>query len=49
MLQVPSTIKEEKLYNPFMRVHQLPILEYTGQQNPIEAMKVLRMEKDNFK
>jgi hydroxyacylglutathione hydrolase len=45
---VPSTIGEEKLINPFMRVCQKVILEYTRECNPTDAMARLRTEKDCF-
>lgn len=46
---VPSTIKDEKLTNPFMRVHEASVMEHTKQQNPVQTMSFLRCEKDNFK
>ncbi|KAK2704004.1 hydroxyacylglutathione hydrolase, mitochondrial-like isoform X2 [Artemia franciscana] len=45
---VPSTIGEEKKYNPFMRVKESSILQYTKTSDPVEAMKILRSEKDSF-
>ncbi|KRF99004.1 uncharacterized protein Dwil_GK10504, isoform B [Drosophila willistoni] len=47
---VPSTIGEEKSWNPFMRVHESTVQKHTGNTtNPIETMGKLRKEKDNFK
>ncbi|KAH9640711.1 hypothetical protein HF086_007282 [Spodoptera exigua] len=45
---VPSTIGEEKKYNPFMRVSELPVLKHAGAQNAIQAMRNIRLEKDSF-
>ncbi|KAL6423161.1 hypothetical protein ACFW04_010086 [Cataglyphis niger] len=46
---VPSTIKDEKLTNPFMRVHEPTVMKHAQQNNPIQTMSYLRREKDNFK
>ncbi|XP_013143097.1 PREDICTED: hydroxyacylglutathione hydrolase, mitochondrial [Papilio polytes] len=46
---VPSTIAEEKLYNPFMRVMVPSVMEHANQRNPIETMRAIRLEKDGFK
>ena len=65
---VPSTIAEELLINPFVRVGTINISEsfkckkcslfkvtepsvqaHAGQTDPIETMRALRAEKDNFK
>merc|ERR1719429_186399 len=46
---VPSTIAEELLINPFMRVDQSPVQSHAGQTDPVETMRALRAEKDNFK
>jgi len=46
---VPSTIAEEKLLNPFMRVREAPVQSHAGQSDPIETMRALRAEKDHFK
>ncbi|XP_034174426.1 transmembrane protein 104 homolog isoform X2 [Osmia lignaria lignaria] len=46
---VPSTIQEEKLTNPFMRVHEKSVMDHTEQKDPIQTMAFLRREKDNFK
>ncbi|XP_076169568.1 hydroxyacylglutathione hydrolase, mitochondrial-like isoform X2 [Ptiloglossa arizonensis] len=46
---VPSTIQDEKLTNPFMRVHEQSVMDHTKQKDPIQTMAFLRQEKDNFK
>ena len=46
---VPSTLEEEFSYNPFMRVTEEEIHEFTGTADPIEAMGALRNAKDAFK
>lgn len=46
---VPSTIREEKLYNPFMRVHEPTIMARAGSDSAVETMKFIRLEKDKFK
>ncbi|XP_026750938.1 hydroxyacylglutathione hydrolase, mitochondrial [Galleria mellonella] len=46
---VPSTIAEEKLYNPFMRVTTSPVMQHAKKSDAIETMKAIRSEKDNFK
>ncbi|CAH2036903.1 unnamed protein product, partial [Iphiclides podalirius] len=46
---VPSTIAEEKSYNPFMRVMQPSVMKHANKNDPIETMKAIRLEKDNFK
>ncbi|EDV97263.1 hydroxyacylglutathione hydrolase, mitochondrial isoform X2 [Drosophila grimshawi] len=47
---VPSTIGEEKSWNPFMRVHEATVQRHAGgEKNPILTMGALRKEKDNFK
>ncbi|XP_076664199.1 transmembrane protein 104 isoform X2 [Andrena cerasifolii] len=46
---VPSTIGEEKLTNPFMRVHEQTVMDYAKQTDPIQTMAFLRRNKDTFK
>ncbi|XP_031641216.1 hydroxyacylglutathione hydrolase, mitochondrial isoform X2 [Contarinia nasturtii] len=46
---VPSTIGEEKLINPFMRVNQVSVQQHTGKTDEISTMAAIRKEKDNFK
>jgi len=47
---VPSTIGEEKLINPFMRVEEAKVQEHAGTMNDsVRTMEKIRKEKDNFK
>jgi len=46
---VPSTIAEEKLINPFVRVHESSVQHHAKQSKPIDTMRALRREKDDFK
>ncbi|NWZ80865.1 HAGHL protein, partial [Poecile atricapillus] len=46
---VPSTLREEFLYNPFLRVTEEPVQRFTGRTDPVEVLRVLRSERDNFK
>jgi len=46
---VPSTIAEELLINPFMRVTEASVQAHAGEMDPVETMRVVRAEKDNFK
>ena len=46
---VPSTIGEEKLINPFMRVNEKSVQSHAGQSDGIATMGTIRREKDNFK
>jgi len=46
---VPSLISEEKLINPFMRVHEKSVQDHAKKTDPIETMRAIRKEKDNFK
>ncbi|XP_061713115.1 hydroxyacylglutathione hydrolase, mitochondrial [Cydia pomonella] len=46
---VPSTIAEEKLYNPFMRVMESTVMQHAKTTDVIETMKAIRLEKDHFK
>ncbi|XP_008551511.1 hydroxyacylglutathione hydrolase, mitochondrial [Microplitis demolitor] len=45
---VPSTIGDEKKFNPFMRVHESSVKDFTGTNDHISTMAKLRQEKDNF-
>ena len=45
----PSTIGEEKSYNPFMRVEEAPVQEHIKTSDGIAAMVALRTETDGFK
>lgn len=46
---IPSTIGEEKLYNPFMRTSQPVVQRHVQKTNPIDVMEAIRKDKDNFK
>ncbi|XP_057254128.1 hydroxyacylglutathione hydrolase-like protein isoform X1 [Pezoporus wallicus] len=46
---VPSTLQEEFLYNPFLRVTEEAVQKFTGKTDPVEVLRTLRTEKDNFK
>lgn len=46
---VPSTIYEEKLYNPFMRVTESSVMQHAKKNDAIETMRAIRLEKDHFK
>lgn len=49
MPTVPSTISEEKLYNPFMRVTEPSIMKHAKKNDAIETMRAIRLEKDSFR
>ncbi|BFZ01376.1 hypothetical protein BsWGS_04415 [Bradybaena similaris] len=46
---VPSTIKDELRFNPFMRVNVPSVQQHTGESDPVKVMGALRHEKDHFK
>ncbi|XP_043492722.1 hydroxyacylglutathione hydrolase, mitochondrial isoform X1 [Polistes fuscatus] len=46
---IPSTIENEKLTNPFMRVHEQSVMEHANTNDPIKTMAFLRKKKDSFK
>jgi len=46
---IPSTIEEEKSYNPFMRVELDSLKQRYGVTDPVLCMQALRKEKDNWK
>jgi hydroxyacylglutathione hydrolase len=46
---VPSTIREELLFNPFMRVNVASVQKHTGETDPVKVMGALRSEKDQFR
>jgi len=46
---VPSTIAEEWLINPFMRVGEPSVKAHVKETDPVETMRAIRAEKDNFK
>lgn len=45
---VPSSIEEEKQFNPFMRVEHHSVQKHAGQNDPIATMAAIRREKDAF-
>lgn len=45
---VPSTIGEEKRINPFMRLKRPQVKKYTGEEEELEVMTVLRQRKNEF-
>lgn len=45
---VPSTLGEELLYNPFLRVTEDPVREFTGQVDPAQVLEVLCRERARF-
>lgn len=48
--QIPSTIGEEKLINPFMRVTQATVQQHAGKiGDEVATMAAIRKEKDSFK
>lgn len=46
---VPSTIGEEKLINPFMRVNVAAVQAYAKQSDAVATMDTLRKEKNSFR
>lgn len=46
---IPSTIGDEKTFNPFMRVGHENLLRRYDEIDPIKCMKKLRAEKDGWK
>lgn len=46
---VPSTIAEEKLINPFMRVQEASVQQFAKFTDPIACMTAIRKIKDTFK
>lgn len=45
---VPSTLGEERLYNPFLRVAEEPVRKFTGKVAPAEVLQVLCRERLSF-
>ena len=45
---VPTTIDQEKLYNPFMRVKENSVKKFAKLDDPVEVMGFLRKIKDTF-
>ncbi|XP_062444452.1 hydroxyacylglutathione hydrolase-like protein isoform X2 [Rhea pennata] len=46
---VPSTLQEEFLYNPFLRVTEEPLQKFTGETDPVEVLRTLHAQRDRFK
>jgi hydroxyacylglutathione hydrolase len=46
---IPSTLAEERAFNPFMRVAVPELARAVGADNPVEVMDRLRTRKNNFK
>ncbi|XP_058278573.1 hydroxyacylglutathione hydrolase-like protein isoform X3 [Hirundo rustica] len=46
---VPSTLHEEFLYNPFLRLTEEPVRRFTGRTEPVEVLRTLRSLRDSFK
>lgn len=46
---IPLQMGAEKRHNPFMRVHEEKMKQFTGKSAPAEVFKELRDRKDNFK
>ncbi|GAB9469859.1 Hydroxyacylglutathione hydrolase [Globisporangium polare] len=45
---IPSTLREEMLYNPFLRVHNDVIRNAVGGSDPVSVLENLRARKDSF-
>ncbi|XP_070316812.1 hydroxyacylglutathione hydrolase-like protein isoform X4 [Odocoileus virginianus] len=45
---VPATLGEELLYNPFLRVAEEPVREFTGKVAPADVLDVLCRERASF-
>ncbi|XP_025909843.1 hydroxyacylglutathione hydrolase-like protein isoform X2 [Nothoprocta perdicaria] len=46
---VPSTLHEEFLYNPFLRLTEEPVQRFTGHTEPLEVLRSLRAEHESFR
>ena len=46
---IPSTIGQERQFNPFMRVNQPSVQQHVSEDDPIATMATLRREKNSFK
>ncbi|KAJ8253933.1 hypothetical protein COCON_G00205450 [Conger conger] len=46
---IPSTVGEEFTYNPFMRVREKSVQDHARKTDPIDTMRSIRKEKDNFR
>ena len=48
LITVPSTIGQEKLFNPFLRVNEQSLQMMVGKTDPVEVLHTLREMKNNF-
>lgn len=48
-ITVPSTIGQEKMYNPFLRVNEQALQIFAGKNDPVETLATLRELKDAFR
>lgn len=48
MITVPSTIGQEKMFNPFLRVNEHALQIMAGKSDPVEVLHTLREMKNNF-
>jgi len=46
---IPTSISDEWLINPFMRVQEVSVQSHVGETDPVETMHAVRAKKDNFK
>ncbi|XP_059144693.1 hydroxyacylglutathione hydrolase, mitochondrial-like [Physella acuta] len=46
---IPSTIKDELLFNPFMRVRESSVQKHVEKSDPVQTMGALRAAKDVFR
>lgn len=46
---VPSTIAEERSFNPFMRVREPTVHQHARLEDPVSTMAFLRKQKDHFR
>ncbi|KAG1438695.1 hypothetical protein G6F56_012552 [Rhizopus delemar] len=49
MITVPSTIGQEKLFNPYLRVNEQSLQLMVGKSDPVEALNTLREMQNNFR
>lgn len=47
-ITVPSTIGQEKLYNPFLRVNEQTLQHVIGKNDPVEVLHTIREMKNSF-
>lgn len=45
---IPTTMAEEKSYNPFLRWESLEIMNRVGKKDPIDVFSAVRRMKDNY-